>query len=95
MNRKQSSACKAMGEEAQVGEQEPNGGTCDRGLEVFGEAAAAVEPGEAALDQLSRGQQLEAFDAGGALDDLDGPGAAIGERSRALIRCQVPSSCHR
>src|SRR5690242_19003597 len=65
------------GEQAQIGEEEPGGGAGGAGLEVFGEASAAAEPGEAALDHPSSGQQLEAFDAGRPLDDLDAPGAAI------------------
>ena len=56
------------------------GGTGGGCFEVLGEASAAAEPGEAALDHPPPGQELEAFDTGRALDDLDRPGAAIGNR---------------
>jgi len=79
MNHRQSSSCEAAGEQAQVGEEEPSGGTGDGCLEVFGEATAAAEASKGALDDPSPGQKLEAFDAWRALDDLDGPGAAIGD----------------
>src|SRR5438105_2875680 len=68
------------GEEAHVGEQHPGGGAGDGGLKVLGEAAAAAEPGEAAFDHPAPRQQLEAFDAGRALDNFDGPRTAIGNR---------------
>jgi hypothetical protein len=39
----------------------PRNGTCDGGLEVLGEPAASVEPGEGSLDHPSTRQNLEAF----------------------------------
>ena len=69
----------ATGEEAEIGEVNPGGAAGDGGFEVFGETPRAAEPGEAALDHPAPGQQLKAFDAGGPLDDLDRPGAAIGD----------------
>ena len=62
-----------------MGDEEPGGCAGDGGLEVLGETATAAEPGEGALDDPSSRQELEAFDAGRTLDDLDGPRAAIGD----------------
>src|SRR5580765_4972195 len=69
---------------AGVGEEQPSGGTGDGGLEVFGQASAATEPGEGALDHPSAGEQVKAFDAGRALDDLDRPGSAWVDRFAQL-----------
>jgi hypothetical protein len=79
-----SDPCQAAGKQPQVGEKEPGGGTGGACFEVLGEASAAAEPGEAALDHPAAGQELKAFDAGRALDDLDRPGAAIGNRGLQL-----------
>jgi len=56
----------AAGEEAEVCEQEPGRAAFDGCFEILGEASAAAEPGEAALDHPAPGQQLKAFDAGRA-----------------------------
>src|SRR5215471_10880021 len=80
-----SANCEASGEETEVGEEEPGGGAGGGGLEVFGEASAAAEPSKGALDHPSSRQELEAFDAGRSLDNLDGPGAAIGDRPLQLL----------
>src|SRR5215203_6900465 len=69
----------AAGEEAKIGEVDPGGAALDGRLEVFGEASAAAEPGETALDHPTPGQQLKAFDASRPLDDFDRPRAAIGD----------------
>src|SRR5580692_4298089 len=62
-----------------MGDEEP----CDfgrgRALEVSGEASAPSKPGEGAFDDPAPWQELEAFDAGRALDDLDGPRSAVGQ----------------
>src|SRR3954469_10845434 len=84
MNVLQSSSCEAAGEKAEVGQEDPCGCAGDRCLEVFGEAAAAAEPGEGALDHPSPGEEVEAFDAGRALNDLNRPGAASGDRALQL-----------
>ena len=49
-----------------------------RSFEVFGETSTSAEPCECAFDDPAPGQELEAFDAGWPLDDLDCPGAAVG-----------------
>src|SRR6266851_3067432 len=77
MKIKGSSSCEPSGEEADAGEQQPGGSAGDGGLEVLGEAPAASQPGKGSLDDPSSGQEEEAFDAGRALDDLDGPRAAV------------------
>src|SRR5712691_367218 len=92
MNDFGSSSCEASGEQAQIGKKEPSCGACDRRLEVLGEAAAAAEPGEGALDHPSPGQELEAFDAGRALDDLDRPWATILEGGAQLRAAVNPVS---
>src|SRR2546425_10300546 len=84
MNVLGSSPCKAAEGQAQVGEDQPGGGTRDGCLEVLAESRSAAEPGKATLNHPSPRQELEAFDAGGALDDLDRPRAAIGERGEQL-----------
>src|SRR5581483_10240300 len=85
MNHAQSSSCETAGEGAQIGKQDPGGSAGDRGLEVFSQAPAAAEPGKRALDHPPAGQQLEAFDAGRALDNLDRPGTAISNRGKQLL----------
>jgi len=71
-----------------MSEEEPCGRACDGCLEVLGEPATSTEPGKGALDDPSPGQELEAFDAGRALDDLDGPRTAVfdgGAQLRAAV----------
>jgi hypothetical protein len=46
-------------------------------LVVFGEAPAAVNPGDGALDDPTLGQGFEALLAGRAFDDLDGPAGGV------------------
>ena len=74
---------RASGEQPEMGDEEPGGGAGDGCLEVLGEAAASSEPREGAFDHPSARQELEAFDAGWPLDDLDGPGAAMGDSGDA------------
>src|SRR6266545_6530630 len=90
MSHDRSGPCQPAGEQAQVGEKEPGGGAGGAGLEVFGEPPAAAEPGEAALDHPSPGQELETFDPGRALDNLDCPGAAIGDSALQLLAAVDP-----
>src|SRR5712691_1732165 len=85
MNHDGSSSCKAPGEEAQVGQEDPRGGAGDGGLEILGEASAATEPGQAALHHPPPGEELEAFDAWRALDDFDRPRSAIGDGVAQLV----------
>jgi hypothetical protein len=54
-------------------------GAFDGRFEVFGEAAIAIEPGDGALDDPSSRQRLEALAGVGAPDDVEGPGAKLGE----------------
>jgi hypothetical protein len=39
-----------------MGNEDPGNGTCDGGLEVLGEPAASVEPGEGSFDDPSTRQ---------------------------------------
>ena len=73
-------------------EHEPDGRQADewgRGsVEVFvvlGEAPAAVDPGDGALDDPASGDDLEALGLGGALDHLD-PRGGIFMARRSLAR---------
>ena len=68
-----------------MGDEKPCGLGSGRTFEVFGEAATSSEPGKGSLDHPASRQELEAFDAGWPLDDLDGPGAAMGERANELF----------
>ena len=56
-------------------------------LEVTGEPAVAADPGEAALDDPALGQDDEAM-LFGALDDLEFPGAGLGDE-RGHVRSLV------
>ena len=58
-----------------------NPGLCagDRGFEVFGQAAVAIEPGKGAFDDPAAGEDFETKGVGHALDDLDAPPAEFGE----------------
>src|SRR6266404_9197013 len=87
-----SSPCEAAGEQSKVGQQHPGCGAGDGRLEVLGETAATAEPGEGALNHPSPGQELEAFDAGRALDDLDCPWPAILEGGAQLWAAVDPVS---
>src|SRR5215813_15590632 len=80
-----SAICEASGEQTKVGEEEPCGGAGGGGLEVFGKASTATEPGKGALDHPLSRQELEAFDARRSLHNLDAPGAAIGDRLLQLL----------
>src|SRR3954466_15037243 len=57
-------------------------------FEVFGETSTSAEPRERALDDPASGQELESFDPGRSLDDLDGPWA--GERIDELFAAINP-----
>ena len=54
-----SGSCEASGEQPQVCEQDPGCGAGDGGFEVFGQAAAAAEPGKAALNDPGEPRDLE------------------------------------
>ena len=54
-------------------EEDPGDGAFDGGLEVFGETAATVQPGEGALDDPATREEFEPLSGVGSLDDLDDP----------------------
>src|SRR3984893_13465992 len=66
-------------EQLHGGDVNPGFGAGDRRLEILGQAAVSIEPGEGSFDDPSRWEQLKAGRVGGAFDDLDGPGAEFGE----------------
>ena len=53
--------------------EEPSRGGCDGLLEVLGKSAISVEPGDRPFDDPPAGQDFEALDVVGALDDRDHP----------------------
>src|SRR3954454_6470532 len=90
MSGDRSRSCETAGEEAQIGEVDPGGFAGDCCLKVFCEAAAAAKPGEAALHHPAPRQELEAFDTGGPLDNLDCPRPAIGNSVAQLLAAIDP-----
>ena len=64
-------------EELDASDVEPSLGTGDRSLEVFGQAAVAIEPSEGTFDHPATGKHDEAGSV--SFDDLDGPAAELGE----------------
>ena len=61
------------------GDVDPGFGAGDRSLEIFGEAAVSIEPGEGSFDDPSPREQLKPGRVSGAFDDLDGPVAECSE----------------
>ena len=72
-------------QEADVGDDDPGLGAGDGLFKVLGEPPAASEPREGPLDDLTTGQQLEAFDRVGPLDDLNGPRTDCAEPAPQLF----------
>ena len=68
-----------------MGDEKPSHFGGSGALEVLGETAAPAEPREGALDDPASGQELEAFDPGRSLDNLDCPFPAMGERIDELF----------
>src|ERR1700730_11208359 len=66
-------------EQLHGGDVNPGFGAGDRSLEILGQAAVSIEPGEGSLDDPSPWHQLKDGRVGGAFDDLDGPVAESGE----------------
>ena len=62
---------RSAGHELDASAEDPCGCGCDGCLEVLGEAAVAVQPGERSLDGPSAGQEVKALCGVGSLDDLD------------------------
>jgi len=68
-----------------MGDENPSNGACDGSLEVLGEPATSVEPGEGSLDDPSTRQDLEALGGIGSFDDLKGPAPEFGHGVLQLI----------
>jgi hypothetical protein len=66
------------------GQEEPSLGAGDGSLEVLGEAAIAVEPGEGPFDDPAARQEFEAGRVLRSLDDLNRPLAELGKCSLKL-----------
>jgi hypothetical protein len=69
--------------EADHGEVDEGGGGSSISLEILGEATAPADPGEGALDDPALGQDDKAVGIA-ALDNLQGPGAGLGDDLRHL-----------
>src|ERR1700694_2090710 len=74
-----SCASEAAGKELDAGDHKPGESTFDRGLEVLGEAAVTVEPGDGALDHPAALDEVEARGGLDALYDFDRPLAELFE----------------
>ena len=68
-----SSPCDTARHASDVGDEDPGDGAFDGCLEVLGQPAATIEPGEGAFDHPTARQQHEAFGGIASSDDLDGP----------------------
>ena len=62
-----------------MGDEKPSRFGCWGSLKVSCETAAASEPRKGPFDDPASRQELEAFDAGRAFDNLDVPRPAMGE----------------
>ena len=71
-------AGQAAQHDADHGEAEEGGDGSSVALEVAGEAAIAADPGKGAFDDPALGQDDEAMGIA-AFDDLQGPGAGLGD----------------
>src|SRR5713226_5854385 len=72
-------ASETAGEELDTGDHEPGESTFDGGLEILGETAVSVEPGDGALDHPAALDEVEARGGLDALDDFDRPLAELFE----------------
>jgi hypothetical protein len=73
-----------------VGDEDPGIRACDCGLEVFGEPAATVEPGEGSFDDPTARQDLEALGGVGSFDDLKRPVPDFGHGLFELVASISP-----
>src|SRR5579872_142643 len=68
-----------------MGDKKPSGLGGGGAFEVSGQTTASSKPGKGAFDDPASRQKLEAFDPSRALNDLDGPRPAMGERVDELF----------
>jgi hypothetical protein len=73
-----------------MSDEKPGDFACWGVFEVSRETPASAEPSEGALDNPASGQELEAFDAGRSLYNLNGPFAATGESIDKLLSAIDP-----
>ena len=89
-----SSPCKASCDEHDASEHDPCLCTGYAGLEVFGEAPVASEPGEGALHHPAPRFGPEGPDAVRAGDDFNGPRAEVSERIEQFVAAINPIGEH-
>src|ERR1700678_201861 len=80
-----SGPCETSRENANACENDPRFGAGDCRLEVFREAAAAVEPSKCAFDHPAFRLSLEGADTLRPCDDFNGPFAKLGDRVEQLV----------
>src|SRR6266851_9072047 len=80
-----SCASEAAGEVLDTGDHKPSESTFDGGLEILGETAVSVEPGNGALDHPAAHDEVETRGGWGAPDDFDGPLAELFECGLELV----------
>src|ERR1700722_6267243 len=80
-----SGPCETSRENANACEDDPRFGAGDCRLEVFREAAAAVEPSKCAFDHPAFRLGLERADTLRPCDDFNGPLAQLGDRVEQLV----------
>src|ERR1043165_2528259 len=73
-----------------MGDEKPSNLGAGGALEVPGETTASAEPCESAFDDPTSRQELETFDPGRALDNLDCPLSAMGECFEKLFAAINP-----
>src|SRR5215510_2957208 len=78
-------SCQSAGEESDACERDPGEFAGDGALEVFCEPSAAAEPSEGALDDPAAWLGLEGSDCLPTRDDLNLPGAHVGEGVEHLL----------
>jgi hypothetical protein len=80
-----SCAGETAGWELDTGDHKPGEGALDGGLEVLGEAAVLVEPGDGAPDHPAALDEMEARSSLDAPDDFDRPLAELFERGLEFV----------
>ena len=82
-----SSLCQSPNEKLDRGDVEPSLGAGDGRLEVFGQTAVTIEPGEGAFDDPAAREDLKTDSAGHAPHDLDRPVAEFSEPIEQFVAC--------
>ena len=80
-----SCGCEATGHQLDACDVKPGDRAFDGGLEILGQTAVAVKPGQSAFNHPASGQQDKTLGGIGSLDDLDCPVADLGESILQLV----------